>query len=484
MQPSLHIALRQQQVLAPQLRQSLKLLQFTTIELQTAITQALQENIFLELEEPYSDEPVSSLSELERNENIASEVDDPSVNEDWSGLEPKIPQNDISLGAGDTTHILEQIVSEAATLSSYLCTQLMSLHLNAQESACAYAIIDAIDEEGYFTSSTQCIADELGLDLALVACVLEKIQKSVPAGIGASSLQERLLMQLDEKSVSSALMKTTRDMVANYLDLLASKDLKNLTRKLSAPPELIRQSVALIQTLDPHPVAKVVTQAVEAIIPDLFVNKVDGVWVMQLNESIIPRLSINSEYVGQVRLLEKTAKANLQGQLNEAEQFIKGVQNRFETLAQVAKIVVEHQHLFLEHGEAMLKPLNLATIAKKMSVNESTVSRAMSGKYMQTPHGVFELNFFLSHQAANQKMQGADGSDNAKSLSDMAVRAKIRAIVEAEPANHPYNDELIAEKLLEAGIKLARRTVTKHRKAMQIPTSRERKRENQLYTNI
>ena len=508
MKASLQLKLGTQLTMTPQLQQAIRLLQLSTLDLQQEIQQALESNPMLEVsedadadqeaadaeraeEEQESRETESYENESQdQNDDDNWDADDSTENQEWeaqSDIPDDLPVDtawdDIyqsapassSRNEDDEDSDFETRNSPVETLQDHLLWQLNLTPMSDRDRAVAMAIIDAIEDNGYLTSTLEDIhsglfeeIDEDPLELDEVEAVLHRIQQFDPPGVAARDLQECLLIQLGQLPADTPWLPQARLLVSHYLNLLGNRDYAQLMRRSRLSEDQLRAVLELIQTLQPRPGEALNTAEPEYIVPDVIVRKFSGRWRVELNPDIAPRIRVNANYASLVRRADSSSdNAFLRDQLQEAKWFIKSLQSRNETLLKVATRIVEHQQGFLEQGEEAMKPLILSDIAQAVEMHESTISRVTTQKYMHTPRGIFELKYFFSSHVS---------TDEGGECSSTAIRAMIRKLVSAESARKPLSDSKIAALLGDQGIKVARRTVAKYREAMQIPPSNERKR--------
>jgi RNA polymerase sigma-54 factor len=281
-------------------------------------------------------------------------------------------------------------------------------------------------------------------------------------------LQECLLVQLRQLPADTPWLEQARLILTRHLNQLGNGDYQQILRRTRLKEEDLRAVLTLIQSLDPNPGQSAVQPSVEYVVPDVFVSKRNGRWVVELNPDIAPRLRINSDYASLIKRADSSADNTfLRDNLQEARWFLKSLHSRNETLMKVATKIVEHQRNFLEYGEEAMKPLVLHDIAEAVEMHESTISRVTTQKYMHTPRGIFELKYFFSSHVA---------TTSGGECSSTAIRALIKKLVAAENPRKPLSDNKIAQLLEEQGIKVARRTIAKYRDTLLIPPSNERKR--------
>ncbi len=488
MKASLQLKLGQSLTMTPQLQQAIRLLQLSTLDLQQEIQQALESNPLLENQE---DEEQAAATETDsgQQEQSASEEapyetlpenapdnipDDLPVDTAWddiyqSGPAPA-PRND-----DDSDHDFETRNSPTETLRDHLEWQLNLTPLSERDQAIAHALMDAVDDQGYLTSSVEEIHsgltetdDDDPLELDEVEAVLTRLQFFDPPGVFARDLQDCLLIQLNQLPPETPWLAQARLVITHYISLLGNRDYAQLLRRSRLREDQLRDVLALITSLNPRPGDIIDRTEPDYVIPDVIVSKDKGRWRVELNPDIAPRLGVNASYASLIKRGDNSAdNTYLRDQLQEARWFIKSLQSRNETLLKVATRIVEYQQDFLEHGEESMKPLILSDIAELVEMHESTISRVTTQKYMHTPRGVFELKYFFSSHVST-----SEGGE----CSSTAIRAMIRKLVAAETPKKPLSDSKIATMLGDEGIKVARRTVAKYREAMHIPPSNERKR--------
>ena len=510
MKQSLQIKMGQSLAMTPQLQQAIKLLQLSTLELQTEIQTALESNPMLEMQDEEGAEPreadLANESRETREANqeaetaaaeqkqTSSEVELPGENssnsddvmpEDlpvdsaWDDVyDSATPSSSGSGSDGESRDFTEFHNAGIASIQDHLNEQIRFAPLSERDQEIAETIIDAIDNNGYLIDDVDELIDGMNRDIVdpqqmFVAdefeTVLHLVQHLDPAGCGARDASECMTIQLSQLP-ESELNTLAQGIVAKHLDLLATHDFARLRRLFKINEELLQEAIALIRSLNPRPGRQLVNDHDEYIVPDVFVKKVKGVWRVELNPDIAPKLGINALYAGMVKRADKSDDNNfMRNHLQEARWFIKSLQSRNETLLRVATAIVERQRSFLEYGDEAMKPLVLRDIAEQLSLHESTISRVTTHKYIHTPRGIFEFKYFFSSHVST-----ANGGE----CSATAIRAMIRKFIAAEDATKPLSDSKIASTLVSEGIQVARRTVAKYRESMAIPPSNERKRLN------
>ncbi len=485
----LEIRQGQSLVMTPQLQQAIKLLQLSNLELSEYVDQELERNPLLERDER---EPVSGEERMQDGEAPAenetleaaltredfTKADDMDAGHDdmyvdnarADAPEPAQPLTDWTTvksgGRPEGEDSLEGSLVEAATLKDHLEDQLSIAGLDASSRMIGAAIIDSIDEAGYFRDDLAEIAERLGTPLAEAEAVLKTVQGFEPTGVGARDLAECLGLQLKELDRLDPAMAA----LLAHLDLVARRDISGLCTRCGVDAEDIHDMIAEIRALTPKPGLAFGSDPVQPVVPDVFVKEgQDGAWHIELNSETLPRLLVNSRYYSKVtkQARDKGSKEYLSECLNNANWLVKSLDQRARTILKVSSEIVRQQDGFLTYGVRHLRPLNLRTIADAIGMHELTVSRVTSNKYIATPRGVFELKYFFT--AAIQSVNGAE------SHSAEAVRDRIRELIEGE-ASEILSDDRIVALLTADGVNIARRTVAKYREAMRIPSSVERRR--------
>ncbi|HSC66323.1 MAG TPA: RNA polymerase factor sigma-54 [Cellvibrio sp.] len=362
----------------------------------------------------------------------------------------------------------------AATDSLYdhLMWQLNLTPMSDRDRVLAMAIIDAVEPSGMLSISLEEIFEGMRgdfeeLELDEVEAVQHRLQQFDPCGVCSQNLSECLLVQLQQFDPKTPFLEPAKLIVKQYLQVLGSRDYRQLMRRTKLKESELSQAVALIQSLNPRPGDMIASGDTEYVIPDVFVEKRDGRWIVELNPDIAPRLRINSDYASMVKRADSSSDNTfLKDNLQEARWFLKSLQSRNETLLKVASCIVEKQRGFLDYGPEAMKPLVLHDIAEIVEMHESTISRVTTQKYMHTPQGIFELKYFFSSHVS---------TDSGGECSSTAIRAIIKKLVSAENPKKPLSDSKITDLLAEQGIQVARRTIAKYRESLNIPPSNERK---------
>lgn len=491
MKQSLQLKLGQQLTMTPQLQQAIKLLQLSTLDLQQEIQQALESNPMLEIEE--TAEPANTPEDVAEAQNTSAEttLEEPATENNpeddaenqWS---EKIPEDlpvdshwdDVYESSGPATYSedhnyeSEQGDSRSDSLADHLHWQLNLTRFSDVDRLIAMAALDATDSMGRLTLSEeeiwQSLSPELDIDLDEVVAVVHRLQQFDPPGVCCRDLRECLLVQLQQLPKNTPMLGKARLIVDKFLQLLASRDYRQLMRRTRLSEQDLQAAMELIQSLTPNPGEAHLENTTEYVVPDVFVTKKNQRWSVELNPDIAPRLRINTTYAGLIKRADHSAdNAFLKDNLQEARWFLKSLVSRNETLLKVATEIVARQRGFIEYGEEAMKPMVLHDIAEAVDMHESTISRVTTQKYMHTPRGIFELKFFFSSHVAT-----AGGGE----ASSTAIRALIKKMIAAENPRKPLSDSKITVLLADQGIKVARRTIAKYRESMVIPPSNERKR--------
>jgi RNA polymerase sigma-54 factor len=493
MKQALQLRLGQHLTMTPQLQQAIRLLQLSTMELQTEIQEALDSNLMLELDEDSGDADEHGRTEstpAAEGETSSNEDGGENLNETSAAGESDIPEDlPVDSSWDDIYDTIATATSSAATsgsdnrefefsgnteesLHEHLSWQMQMTPFSDTDRAIAEFIIDAINDDGYLSMSLedihQALAGEQDIEIDEIEAVLHRIQNFDPPGVGARDLKESLLLQIKQYPLTSSWLKPAQELIEKHFDLLANREYMQLSRRLKISEEELKQILHLIQSLNPRPGSQITASQPEYIIPDVIVSKHNGKWKVELNPDAAPRLRVNPHYASLIKQVHNSEdNTYLKNHLQEARWFIKSLLSRNETLLKVATSIVERQIDFLEHGEESMKALVLHDIAEAVGMHESTISRVTSKKYMHTPRGIFELKYFFSSHVS---------TSNGGECSATAIRALIKKLIAAENTNKPLSDSKLAAILGDQGINVARRTVAKYREAMAIPPSNERKR--------
>lgn len=525
MKPGLSLRVSQHLALTPQLQQSIRLLQLSTLELSQEVEQMLDENPFLEVaiedapreefgldradvapeydahaadDSHYSvaDHASSVSSEGQKEQDLSgADADQPS---DWEG-DGSVEMSSFDDGEwggeasargpsssdGDAPSALE-LAGSHESLTDFLHQQALSLRLSEVDRYALRFLIENLNDDGYLEDSLEELAvglagredlEQLEELVHRFTVALHLLQSLEPVGVGARNLGECLRLQLQHQQNQgddSELVAIALRLCAQPLEMLARRDVRKLMQLCSLPEAKVRAGLGVIARLEPKPGRRFADVERHVIVPDVIVKKTnrkgaDGLaqFSVQLNPDVMPRLRVHEIYAGALRGHKGSeGHAGLQQRLQEARWFIKNVQQRFDTILRVSKAIVDRQKNFFVHGELAMRPLVLRDIADELGLHESTISRVTTAKYMSTPHGTYELKFFFGSGL---------GTETGGNASSTAVRALIKQFVSAENPKKPLSDSQIAEMLKEQGIECARRTVAKYREALKIAPANLRK---------
>ncbi|TXF12870.1 RNA polymerase factor sigma-54 [Pelomicrobium methylotrophicum] len=476
MKPSLQLKLTQHLALTPQLQQSIRLLQLSTLELNQEVERILQENPLLECEEdeeslpPFpSDRSALPLESFDAAAQRATpETVEAPLAPDTGWLEDEGSYHGPRDDGEDPGY--PQLAAMQPTLRDHLNWQLTLTQLSERDRKLTQLLIDALDDDGYLTQDLDellaLLPPELGVERDELVIALKHLQNLDPPGVGARNLKECLLLQLKALPEDTPYVKQALAVVENHLEALAARDYNKLKRALGCDEQCLKQVQMLITRLNPRPGSDFAQVEARYVVPDVIVKKVKGAWVASLNPEAMPRLRINRMYADILSRNRDASHQQLTAQLQEAKWLIKNVQQRFDTILRVAQAIVDRQRHFFEHGEVAMRPLVLREIAETLGLHESTVSRVTSQKYMLTPRGTFELKYFFGSHVQTE----AGGACSAT-----AIRALIKQLVSAEDSRRPLSDSQISEILGQQGIMVARRTVAKYRESLQILPANLRK---------
>ncbi len=471
MKQSLQLKLHQQLTLTPQLQQSIRLLQLSTLELGQEISQMLQDNPLLERldGEDRFDAPAGDLAgDSTPGEETRPERDDVYEEMAW-GDRAVAPSHGGSGNDDDEDHEFQQADASQANLHQHLSGQLSLTPLGARDRQLVGLLIEALDDDGYLGTSLEELAEmlpeEMDLDPLELTTALKLLQSFDPAGVGARDLGECLWLQLCTLPADTPHLDTAKVLVREHLNLLGDREYGKLKKRYDlTDPEFV-QLRQLITSLNPRPGSAFAPLDTRYVTPDVFVRKIKGLWMVSLNPDAVPKLRINEMYAGILRG-NKEGGSSLSAQLQEARWLIKNVQQRFETILRVSQAIVDRQRMFFEHGEVAMRPLTLKEIAEAVELHESTISRVTTQKYMMTPRGLYEFKYFFGSALATEE---------GGATSSTAMRALIRQFIEAENRVKPLSDNAIADLLGKQGFLVARRTVAKYRELMNIPPANQRK---------
>ena len=521
MKQNLQLRISQNLALTPQLQQSIRLLQLSSLELNQELDVILQENPLLELVDgdnpdadlddelalpeqvneadndqvgadgessPDSDDfdafsnidyqeianPVPSSEETPQE--ITSQQEDFSAtdfDEDYeeygsaSNWDEGSRQNNSDDDDGDYSR--QEIIAES--LRDHLLNQLKLMPLSERDQNLVFLLIDSINEDGYLEESLEELEESLPLELEIelveLQTALKHIQNLDPPGIGATNLQECIMLQLNALPKETEYLSVAKSIVSEHLAMLANKDFVKLRKLLNCDEATLKSAQTLIKQQNPRPGSDYAQLSKDHFIQhEVIVKKVKGIWIATLNDGVVPKLRINQLYADILKRNRENSNQYLQTQMQEAKWMIKNIQQRFSTILRVSQAIVDRQRNFFEHGEIAMRPLVLREIAEELELHESTISRVTTHKYMLTPRGVFELKYFFGSHVA---------TDAGGECSATAIRALIKQLVAEENIKKPLSDNQFSEVLAKQGIVVARRTIAKYRESLNIPPANLRK---------
>ncbi len=491
MDNSMRLGLQQKQTLqlkmTPEMQLAIKILQLNTIELKNQVEEMLETNPVVELDEVSHDdsakEPPTEVPLEEKFVTTTAEAVPPSkefreegrddFGIDWAKYIQDSENTEFKVSRGryggeEDEATFESFVSAKTNLREHLTKQLHEANLNLTERKIGEFLVGLIDRNGYLRYTREQISEMLKIDTAVVDKVVKAIQAMDPPGVGAFDLRECLLLQAHDEGYENDAVTAIID---KHLDDLAANRLAVIAKATGYDPDDIQAAVEVIKEFNPKPGASFPVAGDQIYVtPDVFIEKVDGQYVATLNERDVPRLRINNLYRDTIKNKDRTDKATyefIRGKLEAARSFMRYIDKRKETILNVTRAILQVQHEFLDHGILHLKPLTLQDVAAMAGVHESTVSRATSGKYAQTPRGLLELKFFFS---------GAARTQTGEDVSTQAVKKRIDDLVKQEDPRQPLSDSDIVERLKAEGIFIARRTVAKYRGELNILSSSARRR--------
>jgi RNA polymerase sigma-54 factor len=508
MKPSLQVRLSQHLALTPQLQQSIRLLQLSTLELQQEIEQMLEQNPFLEADDEAASfdtapserasatelsseqvrerddfdgaEAEPGVAEVKADEFGATERDDwenGTERDDFDGIRETPSLNGSSANGEDDGGDFER-GGGSISLQEHLRGQMAGMRLSNEDRAALEVLLESLNADGYLADTLEDIAarlDEmLGIDaedleareelMARLQCALQWLHSMEPLGVGARDLAECLSLQLRAGPRCEA-QAIAIVICQRHLELLARRDFKRLAAATGADEDLVREAQALIVHCEPKPGRAFEQTETYAVVPDVIVRRTGRGLKVALNPDVMPKLRINDLYAQALRG-SRGANAGLSARLQEARWFMKNIQQRFDTILRVSSAIVERQKSFFTHGEIAMKPLVLREIADELGLHESTISRVTTAKYLASPMGTFELKYFFGSSL---------NTESGGNASSTAVRALIKQLVAAEDAAKPLSDSQLSQMLDEQGIQVARRTVAKYREALKIAPANLRK---------
>lgn len=479
MKQSLQLRLSQHLALTPQLQQSIRLLQLSTVELNQELEIILQANPLLERVDQGDGGPEQFVPNTPQEAAVTTEEasapqeysDSESFDEGYAGFSGGNRWEDGGSGSDDEDNDYVFQEADIITLREHLLEQLHLMPLSDLDQTLATLLVDDISEDGYLEQSLDELAtilpDELDVDPQELTTVLKLIQHLDPPGVGARDLAECLSLQLHAMPEDTPHLPLAINLVENYLPVLGARDYPRLRKVLRCDEDALRAAQHLITQLNPRPGAGFTAIGTDQYIQhEIVLKKIKGVWTASLNQEVMPKLRINQMYADILKRNRENSGQYLMSQMQEAKWMIKNIQQRFSTILRVSQAIVDRQRNFFEHGEIAMRPLVLREIADELGLHESTISRVTTRKYMLTPRGVYELKYFFGSHVA---------TESGGACSATAIRAILKQLVAEENPKKPLSDIQLAEIIGKQGIVVARRTIAKYRESLQIPAASQRK---------
>ncbi|MBN2702632.1 MAG: RNA polymerase factor sigma-54 [Pontiellaceae bacterium] len=460
--------MKMQQVLAPHLFQSLEILQMPLLDLQQMIQQELSENPTLEATQEQPDEQIEieqGTKDVERDEFDNEFEKLMALGEEWGDGHYDGLQSLGGVDAEEKYQYMMDSLSESSSLHDQLLDQLALSGLNEYERKIAEIVIGNIDDDGYLQLDVEDLLALPNFPAETLDKILSVIHDFEPAGVGARDLRECLLLQLKRAGKENT---QEYHLVADHLDLLGRHKYAEIAKAMGLTLERVKELAALVSKLDPKPGRNFSEERIEYVVPEIIVQKKDGEYVVTQNRKPYPRLFISQKYLNMLKdpNTTKEVKSYIREKITKSKQFIQSIDQRMDTIYRIAVEIVQIQRDFFDHGVSRLKPLNMKTIAGLLDVHETTISRATTGKYMQTPRGLLSMKYFF-----NPGVMTADG----EAISNESVKAALAEIVRGEDKKKPYSDAKLVKMLEDKGMKIARRTVAKYRDQLRILPSHLRK---------
>ncbi|PAB60801.1 RNA polymerase factor sigma-54 [Anaeromicrobium sediminis] len=462
---SLNVAQIQKLVMTPELKQSIQILQFNYQELNQFINEEIMTNPVIDVPNLQGNvqEKVAELGKQKEEKQEKNDIDWKEYFKEYDDISYKSTYNK----SKDEEVSFEQFVSSETSLTDHLLFQLQFSMLNEDEMEIGRYLIESLNNNGYLNTTIEEISKSILKDEEIIENILCLIQTFDSVGVGARSLKECLLIQVQQMGIEDDNIKKV---IEDHLNDIADNKLANIGKNLNIDIKKIQQISDFIKTLEPKPGRLFASKKdIKYITPDVTVEKIDDEYVVLVNDSTAPRLSVSPYYKRILLNEEKSSNTSkfLNEKLNSAMWLIKSIEQRRQTIFNVVNAIIEYQKEFFDYGRKYLKPLTLKQIANEVGVHESTVSRAVNGKYMQTPRGVFEIKFFFSSGVSNQMGEG---------VSSQSIKTIIKDLIDNENQKKPLSDQAISDVLKKKGINISRRTVAKYRDEMNIQSSSKRKR--------
>ncbi len=450
-----HLKLAQQLIMTPQLQQAIKLLQLSRLELQEYIESELEQNPLLD---------VGAESQREDTPDVVKERE--QLKQRWDAYLETYGQDNVPYYEDEERPSIESTTCKPEGLFDHLLWQLRLNDFTEKEQEVGFFIIGNLDHNGYMILDTEAICQETGAMPEVVESAVAKVQRFDPPGIAARDLRDCLKIQARILGLENTLVWSIID---SHLEDLQTKNYNKIAQELSATVDDVAQAAQIIVNMEPRPARDYSDDPPQYIVPDVYVVKLEGEYVVLLNDEDLPILKLNKEYQIMMKSdnMGKMAKNYLSDCFKSAQWLLKSIQQRQNTLCKVTESIVKFQKEFLDHGITNLKPLVLRDVADDVGMHESTISRVTSNKYVHTTQGTFELKYFF-----NSGISKSDGSF----VASQSVKSEIENIIKVEDVKHPLSDQAIAYKLKGKGVRIARRTVAKYRELLGILPSNQRKK--------
>ena len=470
--PEIQLKQTQKLVMTPQLQQSIKMLQLSSVELQELIEKELLENPALEIDEENRPSIDVGEKELERAVDDTESINGDSF-DNTEDFEEYFLEQRAQIGRSDESEdtkrkFIEGAVSRDETLQEYLLSQIGMLDIDEETENIASILVSYLDSMGYLSVPLDKLSKELNIPIEKLERALKVIHTLDPPGVGARDVKECLIIQLNSLEENTATVELAKKIVENSLNDLKLHKIEDIARKLKVSINEVEKAVKLIESLEPYPGRQYYTGEIRYIIPDVIVVKKNGEFEVVSNDVVVPKLKINRYYERLLKSknIDKKTRDFISEKVQNARNFINSINQRESTLVRVMKAILDEQREFFEKGPKYLKPLTLKDIASKLGLHESTISRITSSKYVQTPFGIFQLKYFFSNPIK---------SSNNSIVSSRSIKEMIKEIIEKEGKQGHLSDQKIADILSKKGIKIARRTVAKYRKELNILPSKLRR---------
>ncbi|MCF7847779.1 MAG: RNA polymerase factor sigma-54 [Kiritimatiellales bacterium] len=460
-----------QQILAPHLFQSLEILQMPLLDLQAMIRQELSENPTLESASDSPEERIEiEQASADAERDAAEKFDDEfamlaQLGEEWGDSMYEGREIRRNTEAEEKYQFMMDSLSEAESLQDQLLDQLGLSGLSENEKKIGELVVGNINDDGYLTLDLEELLTTPNFPLEMFEKILTVIQDFEPAGVGARTLSECLLLQLKRMGRENT---PEAELVANHLDLLGAHKYDDIAKAMGISLERVKELAQAVSGLDPKPGRNYTSERVEYVTPEIIVEKKGGEYVVTQNRKPYPSLFISKKYIQMMKdpATTKEVKKYIREKITKSKQFIQSIDQRMQTIYRIANEIVRIQRDFLDDGVLRLKPLNMKTVAELLGVHETTVSRATTSKYMQTPQGIYEMKYFFRPGIVTA---------SGESISNESVKATLVQIIASENKAKPYSDTKLVKLLEEQGIKIARRTVAKYRDQLKILPSHLRK---------